>query len=426
MIFNCIYCITGVSEKTVSRITKEGKTAASTSKKIVTPGKSRPHPKKFNLDDFDLCAIRQKIHQFYTVKKELPTLNKVRAVLKEDINFQGSITTLHRILHSIGFQYKRCKSKRKLLMERYDITAWRGRYLEKIRKNRTVEKRPVVFLDETYIHNTYHAKSCWQSEEEPGLFVSESAGSRWIIVHAGTENGFINNALLIFKSQSKSSDYHDDMNSTNFLKWMTEKLIPNLPEKSLVVMDNAPYHCIQLNKPPTMSSLKAQMQEWLQEKGIYFEETWTKAVLFDIIKQNKGPPTYAVDELLKRHNHEVLKLPPYHCDLNPIEKIWSLVKRRVADKNVAQNTKEIVKLTENAFASITPEDWSKQCKHVEHIEDEYFRNDRLIDEETDRFIISTASDSETESDHYSDLNDTDSDVSMSGITALDHNYSINI
>ncbi|RVE42390.1 hypothetical protein evm_012968 [Chilo suppressalis] len=99
-----VAAITGVSEKTVTRITKEGITAASSSKKIVTPGKSRLHPKKFDLDGFDLCAIRQKIHSFYVVKKELPTLGKLRAALKEDINFQGSITTLHRILNRIGFK----------------------------------------------------------------------------------------------------------------------------------------------------------------------------------------------------------------------------------------------------------------------------------------------------------------------------------
>lgn len=409
-----------MSEKTVTRVTKEGATAASTSKIIVTPGKSRPHPKKIDLDGFDLCAIRQKIHSFYVVKKELPTLPKLRAALREDINYQGSITTLHRILHSIGFKHKRCQSKRKLLMERYDITAWRSRYLERIRRNRNVEKKPVVYLDETYIHNTYHAKSCWQSEEEPGMFVSESSGSRWIIAHAGTENGFVNGALLMFKSQSKSSDYHDDMNSINFLKWMSEKVIPNLPERSLVVMDNAPYHCTQINKAPTMSSIKRDMQEWLREKGVYFEDTWTKAVLFELIKQNKGPPTYAVDALLKSHNHELLRLPPYHCDLNPIEKMWSLVKRRVADKNVGQDPKEIVRLTEEAFETVTAEDWAVQCKHVQHLEEEYLKNDGLMDEEMDRFIISTASDSETESDSVS-IHSSDSDHSMT-----DHNYSIKI
>ncbi|KAJ0176699.1 hypothetical protein K1T71_007878 [Dendrolimus kikuchii] len=200
------------------------------------------------------------------------------------------------------------------------------------------------------------------------------------------------------------------MNSTNFLKWMIEKVIPNLPERLLVVMDNAPYHCTQINKAPTMSSIKR----------VYFEDTCTKAVLFQLIKQNKGPPTYAVDALLKSHNHELLKLPPYHCDLNPIEKMWSLVNRRVADKNVGHDPKEIVRLTEEAFETVTAEDWAAQCKHVQHLEEEYLKNDGLMDEEMDQFIISTASDSETESDSVS-IHSSDSDHSMT-----DHNYSIKL
>lgn len=54
--------------------------------------------------------------------KELPTVNKLRLELKEDINFQGNNTTLRRILKKLGFRFKRCQSKRKVLMERYDIT----------------------------------------------------------------------------------------------------------------------------------------------------------------------------------------------------------------------------------------------------------------------------------------------------------------
>lgn len=126
----------------------------------------------------------------------------------------------------------------------------------------------------------------------------------------------------------------------------------------------------------------------------------------------------------------MVRLPPYHCDLNPIEKIWSLAKRRVAEKNVAQDPKQIVELTQAAFASITPEDWHIQCKHVENVEDEYFKNDGLIDVEMERFIISTVSESDTDSDHDSELLDTsDSDCDMSGIRELnkdDHNYCIKI
>lgn len=34
-----------------------------------------------------------------------------------------------------------------------------------------------------------------------------------------------------------------------------------------------------------------------------------------------------VEELVKRTKHKLLFLPPYSCALNPIETLWSLVKR---------------------------------------------------------------------------------------------------
>lgn len=97
-----------MSEKTVSRITKEGEVAASTSQKLKSPGKHRHKRKKVDLDDFDLCALRNKIHEMYTVRKVVPTLNKLLIELRNDINFGGGRTTLWKILKRIGFQYKKC------------------------------------------------------------------------------------------------------------------------------------------------------------------------------------------------------------------------------------------------------------------------------------------------------------------------------
>lgn len=102
--------------------------------------------------------------------------------------------------------------------------------------------------------------------------------------------------------------------------------------------------------------------------------------------------------------------------MNSIEKIWSLIKRRVSDQNVAQDPKQIIGLTETAFASITAEDWHIQCEYVKNVEDQYFKNDGLIDVAMERFIKSTESNSDTDSDHNSEFMDTsDSDCDMSGI-----------
>lgn len=417
--------VSGISERTVTHITQEGNDAEASSSKIVTPGKNRNRKSSNSeIDDFDKCAIRHMIHSFYVVKKEIPTINKLWLELKSDIDFKFSRTTLRRVLKSMGYKYKKCQSKRKVLMERSDIAAWRAKFVLRMRKNRN-EKRPVIYLDETYIHATYHLQKCWQSTEEPGLLTSDSTGARWIIAHAGGKTGFVNNGLLLFKSKTKSSDYHDDMNASNFMRWMTEKVIPNLPSNCIVVMDNAPYHCKQLNKAPTMSNLKAEMQEWLTNNNILFDDCWTKPQLYELVKRHKGDPVYEIENLLNQHGHEVVRLPPYHCDLNPIEKIWAIVKRRVAEKNVSQATSEISTITEAAFGTVTTEEWINICKHVEKIEDQYFESDRLLDIELDKFIIDpTSDDDSTDSSDEEPVEDSDENTDiMEGIDPLeDHSY----
>jgi hypothetical protein len=50
------------------------------------------------VDDFDICAIRNKIHEFYTVRRQLPTIAKLHESLKDDIKFDGSVSLLHNIV----------------------------------------------------------------------------------------------------------------------------------------------------------------------------------------------------------------------------------------------------------------------------------------------------------------------------------------
>lgn len=98
--------------------------------------------------------------------------------------------------------------------------------------------------------------ACWQSNEERGLLSHIGKGPRLIIVHAGGQGEFIDRALIIFKSKSKTGDYRSDMNFANFSKWTREKLLANLPPNSVIVMDNASYHSVQEEK-----SLRCYLQK---------------------------------------------------------------------------------------------------------------------------------------------------------------------
>lgn len=159
------------------------------------------------------------------------------------------------------------------------------------------------------------------------------------------------------------------------------------------------------------------MQSWLTKNNISFDEKMTKPELYHIIKLNKPEKRYVVDELLREHGHEVVRLPPYHCDLNPIEYIWNLVKQRVADKNIDQSERLIEKLTREAIQSISVADWKKEVNHVQRLEEEYWVKDRLQEHRGRELIISLGGE-ETSSESESEDTENDSDNNMSGIEEL--------
>jgi len=51
--------------------------------------------------------------------------------------------------------------------------------------------------------------------------------------------------------------------------------------------------------------------------------------------------------------HEVIRLPPYHCQYNPIELIWAQVKGEVATKNTTFKLADVEKLMHEAIDSVT-------------------------------------------------------------------------
>jgi hypothetical protein len=91
-----------------------------------------------------------------------------------------------------------------------------------------------------------------------GLLAPVPKGERLIILHAGGHHGFIPNSLDIFKSNQKTGDYHNEINGENHIRWLKEKLIPNLEPNSVLVIDNSPYHNTQKDKAPTSNQIRKQ------------------------------------------------------------------------------------------------------------------------------------------------------------------------
>lgn len=103
-----------------------------------------------------------------------------------------------------------------------------------------------------------------------------------------------------------------------------------------------------------------------------------------IVRQNKENfEKYIVDETAKAQNITVLRLPPYHCELNPIELIWADVKNFVADKNTTFKMADVQNLFQEALSRVTSERWRKCVKHVKQkVEVDMWKLDNIMDDIT--------------------------------------------
>ena len=83
-------------------------------------------------------------------------------------------------------------------------------------------------------------------------------------------------------------------------------------------------------------------------------------VIMDNLSPHKSEPTLS---LIAQAGAEVLFLPAYSPDLNPIEKMWSKVKASLRSAQ-ARTQPDLIKAIASALASVTPQDamnWFASC-----------------------------------------------------------------
>ena len=165
------------------------------------------------------------------------------------------------------------------------------------------------------------------------------------------------------------------MNHDLFKKWFQEMLLPNIPEESLIIMDNASYHNTLADaSAPTANSKKEDIKKWLLANKIPIAEDSLKAELIEVLNKVAPSPTYAIDEIAEQAGHEVLRTPPYHPELQPIETCWGVVKNDIA-RHCDFTMSNLVVQIETAFKKVTMKTCSGLIKKMRANEDEFWQND---------------------------------------------------
>ena len=136
-------------------------------------------------------------------------------------------------------------------------------------------------------------------------------------------------------------DYHDTINAESYEKYF-ENIWRLLKPISVIIIDNASYHSRTAEDFPVSKWGRAPFQSWLTENKIPFKpdalrsESWTFWK-----KYRKDKTSKVIDNIAKKYGHEVIRLPPYHCDLNAIELIWADEKNYVARENREMTLKSV-------------------------------------------------------------------------------------
>jgi len=348
----------GISLKTIQRITSEAAKAPENSEHgpcFSSPRKTYKRIKyATDIDDYDKDVLRRTVHEFYD-QGEFPTSAKVLSKYQEKTGYKGSKTSMRRILKSLKFSYKKCIDGRRFLMEHNDIIDMRVQFLKKmINFRQNNDARQIVYLDK--------------------LKIPTNKENQLIIYHAGSSTyGFVKDSRLVFSCKPDSSeDYHIQMNSAVIKDWFI-KILQNLKEPSIIVMDNAWYNWVHIHSKnyPKSNESKIKIQKWLRVKGVEFSSLETSQELFERVKQViSKEKKNKLNEIALSMGCELVQIPPYHYQYNPMKTcIWTQVKHKFVVQNTTINVEDIKKSVYEALDSVTIDEWKSYvtvCHRLQH------------------------------------------------------------
>ena len=357
-----------------------------------------PKPKgasPYAVDDSIKTIVQDLVRQ-HNIRRDHLSIRSLCSILRDVHDANIPRETLRTYLSRWNIVYGTVKRHSALREQDHVIAARRDYLIKKRRLDRS--NRQLVYLDETFINKNYSGPDTswfcedWQENENldkfhgPHINKPAGKGERFIILKAMTKEGWVNGTKLIFKANSVTGDYHGSMNVENFTKWFAEQLLPNIQDNSVIIMDNASYHNAHKDDGvPSLSSKKSVLQDWLDKESISYDVDSIRPQLIELIDRQRPLKTYYLDDLLKndplykKRNIEILRTPPYHPELQPIEKCWAVMKQELG-RNCNFTMKGLKENLDVVWDKFSDKTFLGIMKKVTKWQDYHFAQDGLLDD----------------------------------------------
>lgn len=252
-----------------------------------------------------------------------------------------------------------------------------------------------VYIDESFVNRNHSLTKGWYIKTEgKEIFKPTGLGARVAMIAAITETQWLGTRTQNIKqclSIERFDSTHEyraikywkvdndieglgNMNYKLFKIYFQNCVLPNLPPNSIVIIDNAKYHrCYPAGTLiPTSACNKSQLIEFLKSRNQEASMDEKKKKLLKRAKVFKDDIKTEIQMITEAAGHQLLYLPPYHPEVNPIELAWSYVKRNVAEA-ASYNIDTICNdILPTAFSTLNTNTIQKFFSHVKNNE-EYYR-----------------------------------------------------
>ncbi len=93
-----------------------------------------------------------------------------------------------------------------------------------------------------------------------------------------------------------------------------------------------------------------------------------------VLRKFAPVPTHAVDLLAARAGHEIIRTPPYHPELQPIELCWGIVKNYVG-RHCNFTVKNLHHQLEAGFDAVDAATCARVIRKIRQKEDQFWEED---------------------------------------------------
>ncbi|CAF1141403.1 unnamed protein product [Rotaria sordida] len=208
----------------------------------------------------------------------------------------------------LGFIYQRT-SKIKIPLDSQAFVAAKAKYFQALEELREANVH-LYYHDETWLNLREVKRLIWTLEGKGEIKKWGGRGSRLAVSALINVKGYHIPSVDIWACTEEHN-----MDSTHFLSWL-DSTCATLREE----IDNATWHnkLTEESIIPKRSSIKGEIQKWLQDRKINCPQKFVKAQLLQLVCTNCPPKEYMSDCIAKKCAVEIIRLPKLHCSLNPI------------------------------------------------------------------------------------------------------------